>query len=157
MVRGHTGTPARVCAVTIAVQHLLRSGDGGGTTACQQRRHHSRGSDIPRQRKGGRTGRDTAEPGAEGGMGNAVCRRCWDGVQIASRASENDDGYRGGIRCVWLDRVGEGDGDYPDAATGEGEAAEGDTNATRFTSSYTWAASLPKTPTSREISTAAPK
>ena len=23
-------------------------------------------------------------------MGNAVCRRCWDRVQIASRASEND-------------------------------------------------------------------
>ena len=33
MVRGHTGTPARVCAVTIAVQHILCSGDEGGTTA----------------------------------------------------------------------------------------------------------------------------
>ena len=33
MVRGHTVTPARVCAVTIAVQHILCSGDGGGTTA----------------------------------------------------------------------------------------------------------------------------
>ena len=28
MVRGHTKTPARVCAVAIAVQYLLRSGDG---------------------------------------------------------------------------------------------------------------------------------
>ena len=50
-------------------------------------------------------------------MGNAVCRRYWDRVQIASRASENDDGYRGGIRCVWLDRIGEEDGDSPDAGT----------------------------------------
>ena len=41
---------------------------------------------------GGRTGRDTGGSGAEGSMGNAVCRRCWDRVQIASRASENDDG-----------------------------------------------------------------
>ena len=68
-----------------------------------------------------------ARPGAEGGVGNAVCRRCWDRVQIASRASENDDGYRGGIRCVWLDRVEE-DEDSPDAGTGEGAAAGGDTN-----------------------------
>ena len=30
-------------------------------------------------------------------------------------------------------------------------------STTRSTSSYTWAASLPKTPTSRETSTAAPK
>ena len=52
-------------------------------------------------------------------MRNAVCRRCWDRVQIASRTSENDDGYRGGIRCVWLDRIGEEDGDSPDAGTGE--------------------------------------
>ena len=44
-------------------------------------------------------------------------RRCRDRVQIASRASENDDGYRGGIRCVWLDRIGEEDGDSPDAGT----------------------------------------
>ena len=48
-------------------------------------------------------------------MGNAVCRRCWDRVQIASRTSENDDGYRGGIRFVWLDRIVEEDGDSPDA------------------------------------------
>ena len=40
-------------------------------------------------------------------MRNAVCRRCWDRVQIASSASENDAGYRGGIQCVWLDRIGE--------------------------------------------------
>ena len=39
MVQGHTGTPARVCTVTIAVQHLLCSGDGGGTTVFQRRRH----------------------------------------------------------------------------------------------------------------------
>ena len=32
MVRRHTGTPARMCAVTIAVQHILCSGDRGGTT-----------------------------------------------------------------------------------------------------------------------------
>ena len=38
-----------------------------------------------------RTGRDTAGPGAEGGMGNAVCPRCCDRVQIASRSSEIDD------------------------------------------------------------------
>ena len=63
-------------------------------------------------------------------MGNAVCRRCGDRVQIASRASENDDGYRGGIRCVWLDCVGEEDGDSPDVGTGQGAAAEGDTNTT---------------------------
>ena len=50
-------------------------------------------------------------------MRNIVCRRCWDRVQIASRASENDDGYRRGIRCVWLDRIGEEDGDSPDADT----------------------------------------
>ena len=53
-------------------------------------------------------------------MGNAICRRCWDRVQIASRAGENDDGYRSGVRCVWLDRIGEEDGDSPDAGTGEG-------------------------------------
>ena len=41
MVRGHSGTPARVCVVTNAVQHLC-SGDEGGTTAFQRRRHHSR-------------------------------------------------------------------------------------------------------------------
>ena len=98
MVRGHTGTPARMCAVTIAVQHLLCSGDRGGTTPFQRRRHHSREPGISRRRKWGRTGRDTAGSGAEGSMGNAVCRRCWDRVQIASRASENVDGYRGGIR-----------------------------------------------------------
>ena len=73
MVRGHTGTPVRVCAVTIAVPHLLRSGDGGGTTAFRRRRHHSRGPGISRRRKGERTGLDTAGPGAEGGKGNAVC------------------------------------------------------------------------------------
>ena len=56
-------------------------------------------------------------------MGNAVCRRCWDRVQIASRASENRDGYRGGIRYVWLDGVGEEDGDSPDAGAGKGAAA----------------------------------
>ena len=67
--------------------------------------------------RGGRTGRDTAGPGAEGGMRNAVCRRYWDRVQIASRTSENDDGYRGGIRCAWLDRIGEEAGDSPDAGT----------------------------------------
>ena len=123
MIRGHTGTSARVCAVTNAVRHLLRSGDGGGTTAFQRGRHHSREPGISRRRKWGRTRRDTAGPGAEGGMGNVVCRRCWDRVQIASRASENDDGYRGGIRCVWLDGVGEENGDSPDAGTGEGAAA----------------------------------
>ena len=32
MVRGHPGAPARMCAVTIAVQNLLCSGDRGGTT-----------------------------------------------------------------------------------------------------------------------------
>ena len=88
----------------------------------------SREPDISRRRKWGRTGRDTAGPGAEGGMGNSVYRRCWDRVQIASRASENDDGYRGGIRCVWLDRIGEEDGESPDAGAGEGTAAGGDTN-----------------------------
>ena len=66
-------------------------------------------------------------------MGNPLCRRCWDRVQIASRASENDDCYRGGIRCVWLDRIGEEDGDSPDAGTGEGATTGGDTNTT-FTS-----------------------
>ena len=59
-------------------------------------------------------------------MGNAVCRRCWDRVQIASRASGNDDGYRGGIQCVWLDRIEEEGGDSPDAGTGEG-ATTGET------------------------------
>ena len=49
-------------------------------------------------------------------MGNAVCRRCWGRVQIASRVRENDDGYRGGIRCVWLDHIGEEDGDSPEKA-----------------------------------------
>ena len=78
--------------------------------------------------RGGRTGRDTAGPGAAGGVGNTVCRPCWDRVRIASRASENDDGFCEGIRCVWLDRVGEEDGDSPDAGTGEGAAAGGDTN-----------------------------
>ena len=107
---------ARVCAVTIAVQHLLCSGDRGGTTTFQRRRHHSRKPGISRRRKWGRTGRDTAGSGAEGSMGNAVCQRCWDRVQIASRASDNNDGYRGGIRCVWLDRIGEEDGGSPDAA-----------------------------------------
>ena len=130
MVRGRTGTPARVCAVTIAVQHLLCSGDRGGTTTFQRRRHHSREPGISRRRKWGRTGLDTAGSGAEGSMGNAVCRRCWDRVQIASRASENDDGYRGGIRRVWLDRIGEEDGDSPDAGTVEGATTGGDTNTT---------------------------
>ena len=130
MVRGHTGTPARVCAVTIAVQYLVCSGDRGGTTTFQLRRHHSREPGFSRRRKWGRTGRDTAGSGAEGSMGNAVCRRCWDRVQIASRASENDGGYRGGIRCVWLDRIGEEDGDSPDAGTGEGATTGGDTNTT---------------------------
>ena len=74
MVRDHTGTSARVCAVTNAVQHL-RSGDGRGTTAFQQRRHHSRGPGIPRRGKGGRTGRDTAGPGVESGVGDTACRR----------------------------------------------------------------------------------
>ena len=63
-------------------------------------------------------------------MGNAVCRRCWDRVQIASRARENDGSYRGGIRCVWLNRVGKEGGDSPDAGTGEGAAAGGDTSTT---------------------------
>ena len=79
----------------------------GSTSAFQRRRHPSRGPGIPRRRKGGRTGRDIAGPGAEGSMGNTICRRCGDRVQIASRANDNDDGYRGGVRCVWLDRVGE--------------------------------------------------
>ena len=130
MVRGRTGTPARMCAVTTIVQHLLRSYDRGSTTAFQRRRHHSRGPGIPRRRKGGRTGRDTAGPGAEGGMRNVVCRRYWDRVQIGSRASENDGGYRGGIRCVWLDRIGEKDGDSLDTGPGEGAAAGVDTNTT---------------------------
>ena len=131
MVRGHTGTPARVCTVTIAVQHRLRSGDGGRTTAFQRRQHPSRGHGISRRRKWGRTGQDTtAGPGAEGGMENVVCQRCCDCVQIASRASENDDGYRGGIQCVWLERAGEQDGDSPNAGTEKGAAAEGDTNVT---------------------------
>ena len=63
-------------------------------------------------------------------MENAVCRRCWDRVQIPTMASENDDGYCGGIWRVWLDRVGEKDGDSPDAGTGEGPAAGEDTNTT---------------------------
>ena len=84
---------------------------------------------ISRRREWGQTVRDTAGPGMEGGIGkNVVCRRCWDRVQIASRASEDDDGYRGGIRCVRLDRVGEEDGDSLDAGTGEGAVAGGDTN-----------------------------
>ena len=57
-------------------------------------------------------------------------RLCWDRVQIASRASENDDGYRGGIWCVWLNRIGEEDGDSPDTGTGEGATTGGDTNTT---------------------------
>ena len=60
----------------------------------------------------------------------AVCRRCWDRVQVASRASENDDGYLGGVRCVWLDRIGEEGGESPDAGTGEGAAAGDYTNTT---------------------------
>ena len=63
-------------------------------------------------------------------MRSAVRRRCWDRVQIASRASEKDDGYRGGIRCVWLDLFGEEDGDSPDTGTGEGATTGGDTNTT---------------------------
>ena len=124
MVRGHPGTSARVCAVSTAVQHLLRSGDGGGITAFHRRRHHSRGPGIPRRRKGVQTGRDTAGPGAEVGMGNAVCRRCWDRVQIASRASGNDGVYIGGFPCGWLDRAGEKDGlpmRAPDKAKQPGE------------------------------------
>ena len=39
-------------------------------------------------------------------------------------------GYRRGVPCVWLDRVGEEDGGCPDAGTGEGAAAGGDTNTT---------------------------
>ena len=53
MVRGHTGTPARVCAVTIAVQYLLCSGNRGGTTTFQRRRHHSREPDIFDEGSGG--------------------------------------------------------------------------------------------------------
>ena len=110
---------------------FICSGDGGGTTAFQRGRHHSRGPVISRRRKWGRTGRDTAGPGAEDGVGNAVRRRCWDRrVQIITKASENDADYRRGIRCVWLDGVGEEDGDSPDASTGEGAAAGGDTNTT---------------------------
>ena len=102
MVRGHTGTPARVCAVTITVRHLLCSGDRGGTTTFQLRRHHFREPGISRRRKWRRTGLDTAGSGAEGSMGNAVCRRYGDRVQTASMARENDDGYHGGIRAFGL-------------------------------------------------------
>ena len=63
-------------------------------------------------------------------MGNAVCRRCWDRVQIASRAREKDDGYREGTWCIWLDRIGEEDGGSPDAGTGAGATAGGYTNTT---------------------------
>ena len=76
-------------------------------TTFQRRRHHPREPSISRRRKWGRTGRDTAGSDAEGSIGNAICRRCWDRVQIGSRASENDNSYRGGIRCVWLGRIGE--------------------------------------------------
>ena len=50
--------------------------------------------------------------------------------RVANRGSQNDDGYRGGIRRVWLDRIGEEDGDSPDAGTGEGATTGGDTNTT---------------------------
>ena len=53
MVRGHTGTPARVCAVTIAVQHRLCSGDRGGTTTFQRRRHHYGEPGFSRRGSGG--------------------------------------------------------------------------------------------------------
>ena len=64
MVRGHTGTPARVCAIIFTVRHLLCSGDRGGTTTFHRRRHHFREPGISRRRKWGRTGRDTAGSGA---------------------------------------------------------------------------------------------
>ena len=130
MIRGHTGAPAKVCAVTITVQYLLCSGDRGATTTFQLRRHHFREPGISRRRKWGQTGRDAAGSGADGSMGNAVCRRCWGRVQTARRARENDDGNHEGIRCVWLDRIREEDGDSPDAGTGEGATTGGDTNTT---------------------------
>ena len=55
---------------------------------------------------------------------------CWDRVQIASRASKNDDGYRGGIRRVWPDCIGEEEGDSPDAGTGESTTTGRDINTT---------------------------
>ena len=104
MVRSHKETPARVCFIITAVQHLLRSGDR--VVLQRFREDDTILADLVFFNIGrGRTGRDTAGPGAEGGMGNAVCRRCWERVQVASRASKNDGGYRGSIRCIWLVHV----------------------------------------------------
>ena len=51
--------------------------------------------DLVRRGWGG--GGDTVRTRAEGGLGNALCRRCWRRIEIPRRVDENDDHYRGSV------------------------------------------------------------
>ena len=56
---------------------------------------------------------------AEGGLGNALCRRRRRRIEIPRRVDENDDHYRGRVWGIWPDSVGEEDRDSLDAGAGE--------------------------------------
>ena len=59
---------------------------------------------------------------AEGGLGNALCRRRRRRIEIPRRVDENDDYYRGSVYGIWPGSVGEEDRDSLDA--GGGKTAE---------------------------------
>ena len=64
-------------------------------------------------------GGDSARTRAEGGLGNAPCRRCRRRIEISRRVDENDDHYRGRVWGISPDSVGEDGRDSLDAGAGE--------------------------------------
>ena len=110
-----------MCAISATVQHFLFSGDRGRSRTFQRGRHYPKGSGVP-LRGGWGGGGDTVRTRAEGGLGNAICRRRRRRIEIPRRVDEDDDPYRGSIGGIWPNSVGEEDIDSLDA--GDGEAAE---------------------------------
>ena len=114
-----------MCVISAIVQHFLCSGDRGRFRAFQRGRHHPKGSGVPR-RGGWGGGRDTVRTCAEGGLGNAVCRRRGRRIEIPRRrVDEDDDPYRGSVWGIRPDSVGEEDRDSLDAGTGEAAEERG--------------------------------
>ena len=129
LVRGYAGIETRMCAISATVQHFLGIGDRDRSCAFQRGRHDPKGSGVSRRRGWGGGG-DTVRTCAEGGLGNALCRRRRRRIEIPRRVDENDDHYRGSVWGIWPDSVGEEDRDSLDA--GAGETAEERGTAAQF-------------------------
>ena len=90
-----------MCAISATVQHFLCSGDRGRSCAFQRGRHDPKGSGVPRRGGWGGDG-NTVRTRAEGGLGNALCRRRRRRIEIPRRVDEDDDHYRGSVWAFGL-------------------------------------------------------